>query len=125
MLTSSVILLATRGSLTGHEFEFTGKARCVVGRAADCELRVPIEDLTTSRHHCVLDINPPSLTLYDLASRNGTYVNGERLPPAPPNQVEDPLQDISAGRPLKVGDEIRVGDTTLRVWLVEEPVAAV
>jgi pSer/pThr/pTyr-binding forkhead associated (FHA) protein len=107
--------------LTGHEFEFTGKARCKVGRAVDCELRVPTEDLTASRHHCLLEIDPPAVTLYDLASRNGTYVNGEKIPPAPLHQSEDPLHEVSSGKPLKVGDEIWVGDTTLRVWLVEEP----
>jgi pSer/pThr/pTyr-binding forkhead associated (FHA) protein len=116
---SSVIILATKGGMAGHEFEFTGKSRAVVGRAGDCELRVPGEDLTTSRHHCLLDIDPPDITLYDLASMNGTYVNGVRLQPAPPNQREEPLPGSTPGRSLKVGDEIRVGSTTLRVWLVE------
>jgi pSer/pThr/pTyr-binding forkhead associated (FHA) protein len=121
---SSVIILATKGGMAGHEFEFTGKSRCVVGRAGDCELRVPGEDLTTSRHHCLLDIDPPDIRLYDLASMNGTYVNGQRLPPAPPSQKEKPLPGSIPGRPLKVGDEIRVGSTTLRVWLVEPPNAS-
>jgi pSer/pThr/pTyr-binding forkhead associated (FHA) protein len=116
---SSIIILATKGGLTGHEFEFTAKARCLVGRAGDCEVQVPGEDLTASRHHCLLDINPPCVTLYDLASRNGTYVNGERLPSAPPGEAEELVPEELPGRPLKVGDEVRVGRTTLRVWLVE------
>ncbi len=115
----SIIILATKGGLAGHEFEFNGKARCVVGRADDCELHVPDEDLTASRHHCVLDIDPPEVTVYDLASRNGTYVNGDRVPSAPPSQTVEPLPEDVPGRPLKVGDEICVGETTLRVWLVE------
>jgi pSer/pThr/pTyr-binding forkhead associated (FHA) protein len=118
----SIVILATKGGMMGHEFEFTGKARCVVGRAGDCELRVPTEDRTASRHHCLLDINPPDVTLYDLASRNGTYVNGEKVPPAASNPMpRESLPESLPGRPLKLGDEIRVGDTTLRVWLVEPP----
>jgi pSer/pThr/pTyr-binding forkhead associated (FHA) protein len=120
----SIVILATKGGLMGHEFEFTGRKRCVVGRGSDCEVQVPRGDLTASRHHCLLDIDPPSLTLYDLASRNGTYVNGERLSPAASSQVPPtPVPGSSRGQPLKVGDEIRVGDTTLRVWLVEAPKA--
>ena len=34
-------------------------------------------------------------------------------------QREEPLPGSTPGRSLKVGDEIRVGSTTLRVWLVE------
>ncbi len=107
-----VILLAMKGRLRGHEFEFCGKTRCVVGRACDCELHVPPDDLRASRHHCLLEIDAPSVTLYDLGSTNGTYVNGERVLSPHGAAPEE-------GRPLAVGDEVRVGDTALRVWLVE------
>jgi pSer/pThr/pTyr-binding forkhead associated (FHA) protein len=114
-----VILLATKGDLRGHEFEVSSPARCVVGRACDCQLHVPDGDLIASRHHCLLDINLPAVTLYDLASMNGTYVNGEKIPSA----LRKGSAEKVSGRPLKVGDEIRVGGTTLRVWMVDPPEA--
>jgi serine/threonine-protein kinase len=112
-----VILLATKGGLIGHEFELSSPARCVVGRACDCELHVPDDDLIASRHHCLVDVDLPAVTLYDLASMNGTYVNGERVPSTLPSALTEKVP----GRPLKVGDEIRVGGTTLRVWMVDPP----
>jgi pSer/pThr/pTyr-binding forkhead associated (FHA) protein len=110
-----VILLATKGGLKGHEFELCRKTRCLVGRACDCELLLPGDDLTVSRHHCLVDVDAPSVTVYDLNSRNGTYVNGERVLPVGDLAPEGPAQ----GRALKVGDEVALGDTVLRVWIVE------
>jgi eukaryotic-like serine/threonine-protein kinase len=114
-----VIFLAMKGGLKGHEFEVCGKARCLVGRGSDCELRLPAEDHTVSRRHCLLNIDPPAITLYDL-SLNGTYVNGEKVSPAR-RTAEGEL--APQGRPLHVGDEIEVGETTLRVWIVDRPAA--
>jgi pSer/pThr/pTyr-binding forkhead associated (FHA) protein len=114
-----VIFLTMKGGLQGHEFEICGKARCVVGRGQDCELRLPASDLTVSRRHCLLDVDPPAITLYDL-SLNGTYVNGEKALPAR-RTAEGEL--APQGQPLTAGDEIEVGETTLRVWIVDPPAA--
>jgi two-component system cell cycle response regulator len=52
-----------------------------VGRDPSCEL--PIADATASRRHACLRLERtplgPVLTVEDLGSTNGTYVNGERL----------------------------------------------
>lgn len=49
----------------------------VIGRAEDCDLRVPLLDV--SRRHCELRIDGDELTIKDLASSNGTYVNNKRV----------------------------------------------
>jgi pSer/pThr/pTyr-binding forkhead associated (FHA) protein len=114
----SVIFLVTRGGQKGHEFEVCGKARCVVGRASDCEVQLP-GDLTASRHHCLLDIDHPAVAIHDLGSTNGTYVNGQKAPPLKQTRGKE----APRGWPLKVGDEIRVCSTTLRVWIIDPPAA--
>jgi hypothetical protein len=54
----------------------------VLGRGADCDLVVP--DLTVSRRHAEIRHGPGGgLEIRDLGSRNGTFVNGERVAAAP------------------------------------------
>jgi DNA-binding CsgD family transcriptional regulator len=57
-----------------------------------------MHDPTVSRLHAVLSHYGPGWCVRDLDSRNGTYVNGER---------------ISSERPLLAGDELRVGNSRL------------
>ena len=49
----------------------------LIGRAEDCNLR-PGSDLI-SRHHCVISIEDKLISLRDFGSKNGTYVNDQRL----------------------------------------------
>jgi pSer/pThr/pTyr-binding forkhead associated (FHA) protein len=49
----------------------------IVGRSAGCE--VWIEDSQVSRHHCRFEPAGDDWLLVDLESRNGTYVDGERI----------------------------------------------
>ena len=67
----------------------------VIGRGSG---QLPITDQTVSRKHAELSISEDAITLRDLKSSNGTYLNGARLT-----------------RParLKHGDQIRVGATVL------------
>lgn len=67
----------------------------VIGRGSE---QLPITDQTVSRKHAELSFNDDAVTLRDLKSSNGTYLNGARLT-----------------RParLKHGDQIRVGATVL------------
>jgi hypothetical protein len=48
-----------------------------VGRMADCWLT--LDDDLISRYHSRFHVSPDRVELEDLNSRNGTYVNGERL----------------------------------------------
>jgi serine/threonine protein kinase len=79
----------------GHAF--TAAATVVAGRDAECG--IPLSDPRVSRAHCRFTIDPPHLSVCDLGSRNGTHVGGERV----------------GERVLSDGDEVRLGDTTLRV----------
>ena len=50
-----------------------------LGRARDCE--VVVEDPVSSRHHARITVNAlgSQMTIEDLGSQNGTYVNGRRI----------------------------------------------
>ncbi len=49
----------------------------VIGRREDCDLRIPLGDV--SRKHCRLVQEGGTLRLEDLGSSNGTYHNGQRV----------------------------------------------
>ena len=49
----------------------------VIGRGTECD--VVIQDLKASRRHCQLSRKDEGFLLEDLGSRNGTYVNGEKI----------------------------------------------
>lgn len=87
------------------EYVYTGRASCVLGRGPDCEIRIAAEQRKVSRRHCRVEIRPPHAYARDLGSRNGTYVNDERL------------GEAYGERELRDGDELRIGDTTVRIAL--------
>jgi pSer/pThr/pTyr-binding forkhead associated (FHA) protein len=49
----------------------------VIGRREDCDLRIPLGEI--SRKHCRLVRDEETLRLEDLGSSNGTYHNGQRI----------------------------------------------
>ena len=53
----------------------------LVGRAPDC--RVVLTDRSVSRHHAVIIVRNESLWLEDRDSKNGTYVDSQRIQSAP------------------------------------------
>jgi FHA domain len=78
-----------------------------LGRHDDCVVR--IKSSQVSRRHCELFDVGGKLTVRDLGSSNGTFVNGKR---------------VTGQQTLKVGDELTVGAVTLRVATLGQPVAA-
>jgi pSer/pThr/pTyr-binding forkhead associated (FHA) protein len=68
----------------------------VIGRAATADL--VLDNQLVSRTHAVLETVNEALTIRDLHSHNGTYVNGTRIDSAI----------------LRNGDEIRIGDYQIR-----------
>jgi hypothetical protein len=68
---ATMLLVAGAGTFTSHALD--GR-ELVIGRAADCDVRVDHPKL--SRHHARLVLGPPA-TIQDLGSRNGTRVAGE------------------------------------------------
>ena len=92
------------GPHASQKFVFDHYDVFVAGRSKEAHLRLN-EDPHFSRFHFRLEINPPLCRLVDLQSTNGTFLNGER--------IEDAL--------LKDGDEIRAGETALRVSISGPP----
>jgi pSer/pThr/pTyr-binding forkhead associated (FHA) protein len=79
------------GGLSGEIFRLTGE-RVTVGR--DSESDIFLDDVTVSRNHAVLVVTGEAVTLQDLGSLNGTYVNRRR---------------IDAPEALVDGDELQIG----------------
>ncbi len=74
-----------------------------VGRKADADLRIPLNQI--SRAHCELTINGSKVTIRDLGSSNGTFVNRQRITEAT----------------LSAGDQITVGPVTFIVQIDGQP----
>jgi CheY-like chemotaxis protein len=79
---------------------------CVLGRHAECDRR--FADPLISRRHCELFVVLDDVWVRDLGSRNGTWVNGERL--RCPRRLED-------------GDRLDIGLESFGVHLVDVPSA--
>ena len=87
------------GKNDGREIKI-GASEFVIGRSEKAHLR-PSSDLI-SRNHCALKIEVASLTIVDLDSRNGTFINGQ--------QIHEPYV-------AKVGDTLRVGRLQFEVLI--------
>jgi len=118
-MAAHVILEVISGSYQGQTFRFDDIITTLIGRHPDCHPQLPDDDTSVSRYHCLLDINPliqpPQVRIRDYGSYTGTYLNGETIGQRPANQPpEASIQDYPF-HPLKTGDEIRLGETRLRV----------
>ncbi|WP_246618594.1 FHA domain-containing protein [Streptomyces javensis] len=49
------------------------RTTCLVGRASEYGIRLAPTETKASRHHCLLDVNPPHGRVRDLGSSNSTY----------------------------------------------------
>lgn len=113
-----VNLKVTQGKLMGSELLFESHTTCMIGRAKDCNVRLPDDQdhKAVSRHHCLVEINPPDARIRDLGSLNGTFVNGERIGKREKGQSpEEGARLVFPEYDLKQGDEIKVGNTVYRV----------
>lgn len=115
-----VTLTVIQGDLSGRDFVFSEATSCIVGRAQDCYPQLPNDQghRTISRHHCLLDINPPEIRVRDFGSLNGTSVNGAKIGQREAGQIPEegarltfPQHDLSGG------DDIKLGDTVFRVGI--------
>ena len=100
-----VNLKVTAGPYKGRIFSFTQHDTFLIGRNPDAHLCLP-DDRYFSRNHCLLEMNPPHSHLRDLASTNGTFLNGRRVQNAYLNN----------------GDRIQCGETILVVEVTTESI---
>ncbi|MET9319664.1 protein kinase [Streptomyces sp. NPDC003038] len=115
---ATVTLSLVKGRLDPAQYVFDERTTCVLGRSADCSPRLPDDEhnSTVSRHHCLLDINPPDIRIRDFGSMNGTFVNGEKIGQRAKGQTpEEGAAQQYPEHDLADGDEIRLGGTVLRV----------
>jgi pSer/pThr/pTyr-binding forkhead associated (FHA) protein len=94
-----VKLVVMGGKRAGQEVPVP-HSKFLIGRAEDCHLR-PASDLV-SRHHAVILIEEGFVAIRDFASRNGTFVNGQKIK----NEQE-----------LKSGDHLKIGPLEFEVRL--------
>ena len=98
----------TSGALSGKRFAVPQEG-LRLGRSSSNDIHIPDEEL--SRNHCLFEaVGEDGIRLTDLASANGTLLNGCPL-------GNDPAD-------LKAGDVIVVGSTTLRVAGTDAPPAS-
>jgi pSer/pThr/pTyr-binding forkhead associated (FHA) protein len=125
MRQSSIILTVSEPHSEAHDYVYTRASRVVVGRADDCDLhvRADMEHMNVSRHHCLIEIDPPRIRVRDLDSLNGTTVNGEHIGGGwfDPLAIEPIPDDVDDEQELKDGDELVVGPISIRVHIEEPP----
>lgn len=93
------LLVVLRGDPRGGRF-LLDKPETVAGRHVDAD--VFLDDITVSRHHARFDLAGDQLTVTDLGSLNGTYVNRQR---------------IDAPTALANGDEVQIGKFRMACYL--------
>ncbi len=91
------------GDQVGATFLLNSAIDISIGRGVDCQL--PIADPLASRVHAVLSFDDGQWIVRDQGSRNGTFVNGQRI-------------DKAA---LDAGHEVRIGDLRFEFQLSDQP----
>jgi hypothetical protein len=97
-------LLFVKGGSVGRTMIVGNNQRLVLGRSRSSNIQ--INDPMVSRRHCEIANYGDGLSIFDLKSWNGTYVNGTR---------------ITAATPLRSGDRIVIGNNRFEVRRSEVP----
>ncbi len=105
------------GQEKGKEFVFEDHDSLIFGRSPDCHICLS-DDNTVSRHHFILEVNPPDARIRDMGSLHGTYVNNKKY--GGRERYETPEQAKNRDYPqvdLADGDEIKIGNMKLEYSL--------
>ncbi len=89
------------GKYQGGEYPLQDARDLVIGRSSDLDM-VLIEDMV-SRKHAKITLQEGAITIADLGSTNGTFVNGEKVKKAQ----------------LKEGDRVLIGTSILKLVTVQ------
>ena len=89
------------GKYQGGEFPLRPHREIVIGRSSELDM-VLVEDMV-SRKHAKITTDDKAVTIQDLGSTNGTFVNGEKI-----RKVE-----------LKDGDRILIGTSIIKLVYVD------
>ena len=96
------ILIAQSGPVTGQRWPLA-KELLTIGRGAECDIVIP--DRQISRVHAHLRRTEEGFEVEDLASKNGTHVNGTPLKSAHLLQDGDVLQLAFVAKLVYIGSE--------------------
>ncbi|HEX4383267.1 MAG TPA: DUF4388 domain-containing protein [Myxococcales bacterium] len=97
MTTNAFALRFISGKYQGGEYPLGDAGELIIGRASDLDM-VLIEDMV-SRKHAKIILAAGTITISDLGSTNGTFVNGEKVKRAR----------------LKEGDRVLIGTSILKL----------
>jgi pSer/pThr/pTyr-binding forkhead associated (FHA) protein len=92
-----VKLVIRKGATRSRTFRILSR-EALIGRLRGCEVRIPSAEV--SRRHCLLRTENGCLTIEDLQSANGTFLNGRR---------------IRGPEVVQPGDRLQVGPVTFVV----------
>lgn len=99
-------VITVQGPDIGKSAEFSSEELVLIGRGTGCQLQVL--DPSLSRQHCRIHATGGRIKVSDAGSSWGTFVNGERIDE----------------REIRPGDDITIGETTLRVEVIATAEAA-
>ncbi|HEY0165918.1 MAG TPA: FtsK/SpoIIIE domain-containing protein [Jatrophihabitans sp.] len=105
----SALQLRVVGGPDSGQLRALSRGRHLIGRAQGSDLE--LQDPDVSRRHAELCVDLRGITVRDLDSTNGTWLNGTQVTTEP--------------RPVGLGAALRVGDSLLSVLAAGEPPAAV
>lgn len=92
-------LLRIHSSQEGPRFFLPFDKTLIVGRDEQADIRLPEDDKKTSRGHCRIRWSANGIEVFDWPSKNGTFVNEQRIDQAR----------------LQLGDYLRCGRTVFRL----------
>src|SRR5438045_7925299 len=92
-----VTLVVQKGPALTRAIRLTA-GETIVGRSRDCDLCIPSSNI--SRRHCLIALTNGQVTVEDLSSANGTFLNGVR---------------ITGARKVRADDELRIGPLTFTI----------
>jgi len=88
------------GKYQGGEFPLKAEKQIVIGRSSELDM-VLVEDMVSRKHARIMVNGTGTISIEDLGSTNGTFVNGEKVKQAT----------------LKEGDRILIGTSILKLIL--------
>jgi two-component system cell cycle response regulator len=94
---TSLYLLVIHGEETGRRFRLKPGDEITIGRSEDA--LIVLHDNRVSSLHCTVTREPGGVTVEDHNSRNGTFIDGERVDRTP----------------LRLGAQLRIGRTVMRL----------
>jgi hypothetical protein len=86
------------GKYQGGEFPLQMNSEIIIGRSSELDM-VLVEDMV-SRKHAKITTNDQLMTIQDMGSTNGTFVNGEK---------------VAGAAHLNIGDRILVGTSIIKI----------